>query len=95
MKYVRVRFDEDEYKRIKFYADVFNKNIIDFIREVMLVEHKQTQLYALLHQINTTLRLIAKKAQEREYVENDVELFNYLCAIENKLDNIADGNYSQ
>jgi len=95
MKYVRIRFDENEYRRIKFYADISNKNIMDFIRDIVLVENKQSQLYALLHQINKTLQIISEKVQEHDYVENNVELFGYLFAIENKLDNIADGNYGK
>jgi len=68
---------------------------MDFIRDIVLVENKQTHRYSLLHQINKTLQIISEKVQEREYVENDVELFGYLFAIENKLDNIADGNYGK
>lgn len=87
MKYVRLRFSEEEYSKIKKNANVSNMIVSKYIKNKMIKERKSkdVQLFYFLNTINSWLELISNDIKENKYHENNSKVFFYLYLIEQHL----------
>ena len=87
MKYVRLKFSEEEYSKIKKKADVSNMILSRYIKSKMVNEKKSEaiQLFYLLNTIICYLEIISIDIKNNNYHENNSKVFFYLYLIEQQL----------
>lgn len=80
MKYVRLKFNEKEYSKLKKNAHSANMRINTYIQKEVL--DKKTQPYYFYNLIIVLLESIAEDIQKNKYNENTSKIFFYLYLIE-------------
>lgn len=80
MRYVRLRFNDKEYSKIKKSADGANMMINRYIQSVILT--KKQEPYYFYNLIIVLLESIAEDIKNNKYNENTSKVFFYLYLIE-------------
>ena len=80
MRYVRVKFNDAEFVKVKSSADEANMLLSRYIRSKVL-DAKENPYY-FYNLIVILLEEISKEIQRREYNENTSKVFFYLYTIE-------------
>jgi len=80
MKYVRLKFNEKEYSKLKKSADGANMRLNRYLQEEVL--NKKSQPYYFYNFIIVLLESIAEDIQNNNYNENTSKIFFYLYLIE-------------
>lgn len=83
MKYVRLKFTEEEYSKLKKSADGSNMRINRYLQSVSL--NQKNEPYYFYNLIIVLLEVIAKDIQKNKYNENTSKIFFYLYLIEQTL----------
>ena len=89
MKYVRVKFTENEYKTIIKLADVSGAIVSNWVYSKVIQRKKDKELeqFYFFNRMIYLLEIISNDIKKNKYHENNSKVFFYLYLIEQNLSN--------